>query len=67
LAMGSAVNSFTGLVSTGGALGSWTYVVGASGVLIVAMVATAYLLYRVDLGTGAVKRRIRAFEVGWRE
>ena len=67
LAMGSAVNSFTGLVSTGGALGSWTYAVGASGVLIAAMVATAYLLYRVDLGTGAVKRRIRAFEVGWRE
>ena len=67
LAMGSAVNSFTGLVSTGGAWGSWAYLAGASGILAAAMVATAYLLYRVDLGTGAVKRRIRAFEVGWRE
>jgi len=67
LAMGSAVNSFTGLVSTGGVSGSWAYLAGASGILAAAMVATAYLLYRVDLGTGAVKRRIRAFEVGWRE
>jgi len=67
LAMGSAVNTFTGLASTGGAWGSWAYLAGASAVLVVAILATAYLLYRVDLGTGAVRRRIRAFEVGWRE
>jgi hypothetical protein len=48
-------------------LGSWVALAGALGILAAAVVATAYLLYRVDLGTGAVKRRIRVFEVGWRE
>ena len=32
----------------------------------VAAVASAYLLYRLDLGSGMIKRRVRAFEVGWR-
>ena len=67
LAMGSAVNSFAGLATTGGGLGSWVYFFGASALLAAAMAAAAYLLYRVDLGTGAVKRHVRAFEVGWRE
>ena len=33
--------------------------------LSVAVVGTVYLLYRLDLGTGAIKRRVKAFEVGW--
>jgi len=67
LAMGSAVNSFTGMASTGGTFGSWAYLAGTLVILAAAIVATAYLLYRIDLGTGAVRRRIKAFEVGWRE
>jgi len=35
--------------------------------LSVAVFAIVYLLYRLDLGTGSIKRRIRAFEFGWRE
>jgi hypothetical protein len=65
--MGSAVNSFTEMTSTGGTLGSWAYLAGTLVILAAAIVATAYLLYRMDLGTGAVRRRIKAFEVGWRE
>ena len=66
LAMGSAVSSVTGLASAGGSMASWAYFAGACAILTLAMLATAYLLYRVDLGTGAVKKRVRAFEVGWR-
>ena len=29
-------------------------------------VGTLYLLYRLDLGTGSIKRRVKAFEVGWK-
>jgi len=34
--------------------------------LSLAVAGTLYLLYRLDLGTGSIKRRIKAFEVGWR-
>ena len=67
LAMGSAVNTFTGIMAAGSAAGSWAYFTVASAALALTVVAIAYLLYRVDLGTGAVRRRIRAFEVGWKE
>jgi len=26
-----------------------------------------YFLYRLDLGSGAIRRRVRAFEIGWKE
>jgi len=31
------------------------------------ILGTVDLLYRLDLGTGAIKRRVRVFELGWRE
>jgi hypothetical protein len=41
---------------------------GASLALIsVAVAGTAYLVYRLDLSTGSIKRRVRALEVGWKE
>jgi hypothetical protein len=41
---------------------------GASlGLISVAVAGAAYLVYRLDLSTGTVKRRIRAFEVGWKQ
>ena len=44
------------------------YSLGASLALIsVAVAGTAYLVYRLDLSTGAIRRRIRVFEVGWKE
>jgi len=40
--------------------------VSLSGLALVTL-GTAFLLYRLDLGSGLIKRRVRAFEVGWRE
>jgi ubiquinol-cytochrome c reductase cytochrome b subunit len=31
------------------------------------VVGSIFLLYRLDLGSGSIKRRVRAFEAGWRE
>ncbi len=35
--------------------------------LSLSAVTTMYLLYRLDLRRGAIKRRIRTFEVGWKK
>jgi quinol-cytochrome oxidoreductase complex cytochrome b subunit len=32
-----------------------------------AVVGSMFLLYRLDLGSGSIRRRIRAFELGWKE
>jgi quinol-cytochrome oxidoreductase complex cytochrome b subunit len=51
-------------LGTSGALQSLgTSLVGLSLVVVCSM----FLLYRLDLGSGSIKRRIRAFEVGWKE
>jgi quinol-cytochrome oxidoreductase complex cytochrome b subunit len=67
LALGSVVNSFAGLVSAGGSVGSLAHFAVLLGALATTVMAIAYLLYRVDLATGAVRRHLKAFEVGWNE
>jgi len=32
----------------------------------VSVLGACFLLYRLDLGRGRIKRRVKAFEVGWR-
>jgi quinol-cytochrome oxidoreductase complex cytochrome b subunit len=51
----------------GGPSASALFSLGTSIVgLSLTALASAYLLYRLDLGSGMIKRRVRAFEVGWR-
>jgi quinol-cytochrome oxidoreductase complex cytochrome b subunit len=38
-----------------------TSILGLGGVVL----GTIYLLYRLDLGTGSIKKRVRLFEIGW--
>ena len=35
--------------------------------LSLTVLGTLYFLYRLDLGSGAIRRRVRAFETGWKE
>jgi len=35
------------------------------GALALAILGTCYLLYRLDLGRGRIKRRVKMFEIGW--
>ena len=61
-------NSVSGVVAlrlgSQGAVQSFLLSLGG---LTLTVVSTLYFVYRLDLGTGAIKRRVRAFEVGWRE
>jgi quinol-cytochrome oxidoreductase complex cytochrome b subunit len=61
----SAINAIVGLTTQGlfpTALSTLTLaLIGLSA----AVAGTAYLLYRLDLPNGRIRRRVRAFEVGW--
>jgi quinol-cytochrome oxidoreductase complex cytochrome b subunit len=67
LAMGNAVGSLAGVVSGGASVGALWSMAASAAALAIALLGTVYLVYRLDLGTGAIKRRVRALEVGWRE
>jgi quinol-cytochrome oxidoreductase complex cytochrome b subunit len=55
------------LISQGTSLSVLWSLVLSFAELSVAVAGTVYLLYRLDLGTGSIKRRVRAFEVGWKQ
>jgi quinol-cytochrome oxidoreductase complex cytochrome b subunit len=61
---------FNGVV--GVALGDYSpaslaTVVGSSALLALDLFGSVFLLYRLDLRTGTVRRRVKALELGWRE
>lgn len=63
-----SLEAVAGMMEAGGASAALLYSLGSSLALIsVAAAGTAYLLYRLDLSTGSIRRRVKAFEVGWRE
>lgn len=65
--IGSTVNAVVSMFLNGiNASGLINLVLSATGVAI-SGVMIVYLLYRLELNSGNLKRRIRAFEVGWRE
>jgi quinol-cytochrome oxidoreductase complex cytochrome b subunit len=67
LSIGSSINSLV-LMATFGPADAQLAILALSLVVLAASVAGAcFLLYRLDLGRGRIKRRVRAFEVGWRD
>jgi quinol-cytochrome oxidoreductase complex cytochrome b subunit len=65
--IGGSINSIV-VMGTSGMSGGEVAVLALSlGLLSLAVLGSSFLLYRLDLGRGRIKRRIRAFEVGWRE
>lgn len=65
LAIGGAINSLVGIGYGGITLSNATVLFGSLVILSVVVVGTVYLLYRLDLATGSIRRRIRRLEVGW--
>jgi quinol-cytochrome oxidoreductase complex cytochrome b subunit len=64
--MGNLINEITAVAMAGvsiGTLGSLTFSLGG---LALVIVGTVFFLYRLDLGNGTIRRRVRAFEVGWK-
>ena len=65
--IGSSVASMVAFAAggpAGAAIGALALSLGG---LALTVVGTMYLVYRLDLGNGTIRRRIRAFEVGWKE
>jgi hypothetical protein len=66
LSIGSTIGTIVDLITQGPSLGSLESLVLSLSGLSLMIVGTVYLLYRLDLGRGTIRRRIRAFEVGWK-
>jgi quinol-cytochrome oxidoreductase complex cytochrome b subunit len=64
--MGAAFNAAAGLVAQGPLQSGLSSLALALSGICAAVAGAAYLLYRLDLPNGRIKRRVRAFEVGWR-
>jgi quinol-cytochrome oxidoreductase complex cytochrome b subunit len=61
--IGSSINGVVALRL--GAAGALQSLMVSLACLSLIVVGAMFLLYRLDLGTGSVRRRIRAFELGW--
>lgn len=66
LSIGSLVNCVVGLSLGDFSLVAIESLVAAAVVLALDTLGSIYLLYRLDLRTGTVRRRVKALEAGWR-
>ena len=64
--IGGTFGAMAQLMARGPSCSAFTLLGTSIAGLSLAVLASAYLLYRLDLGSGMIKRRVRAFEVGWR-
>jgi quinol-cytochrome oxidoreductase complex cytochrome b subunit len=67
LAISSSINAVVELTWEGPSIARVSSLALSLIGLSVSAVATMYLLYRIDLRRGAIKRRIGTFEVGWKK
>ena len=66
-AIGSTINSLVQLVLVGSSFSVIETLIFSLAGIAVSALAVGYLIYRLELNSGSLKRRIRAFEVGWRK
>jgi ubiquinol-cytochrome c reductase cytochrome b subunit len=66
LSIGTLINSVVNLALGGFGIALLEQLILSLFFLSCSSIAAVYLLYRLDLGTGRIRRRIKAFEVGWR-
>jgi len=67
LSIGGSINSIVLMATYGISVGEVATLAISLIALSAAVVGSSFLLYRLDLGRGRIKRRVKAFEVGWRE
>ena len=67
LSIAGIVNALTeGMAGGFAAIPIWSLLASVCGLSLVGL-GVVYLLYRLDLGTGAIKRHVKALEVGWKD
>ena len=67
LATGNAIGDLVSLISGGMTLSALVGLAVSAAVLSVAAFFIILVLYRLDLGSGAVRKRVKALEAGWKE
>jgi quinol-cytochrome oxidoreductase complex cytochrome b subunit len=67
LTMGTSIDGSTRLILGGVNFSNLSYLTISLVGLAICVLGTMYLIYRSDLGTGLIRRRVKAFEIGWRE
>jgi quinol-cytochrome oxidoreductase complex cytochrome b subunit len=65
--IGGSISGAVQFISKGSSLSLLWSLASSFAELSVAIAGTVYLLYRLDLGTGSIRRRVKAFEVGWKQ
>ncbi len=65
LSIGTTIDASVQILTNGLNLFLVEYFVGSIVGLALVVLGTMYLIYRSDLRTGSIRRRIRSFEVGW--
>ena len=66
LSIGSLVNGVVGVALGARSLLAVGSLVGSALLLSLDVLATIFLIYRLDLRTGTIRRRVKALEAGWR-
>ena len=66
LATGNAIGALAELAEGGAPAWPLVDLAGSGALLFIAAFLTIYLLYRLDLGRGAIRKRVKALEVGWK-
>jgi quinol-cytochrome oxidoreductase complex cytochrome b subunit len=67
LTIGTSIDASTRLILGAVNLSNLMYLGVSVAALGMCVLGTIYLIYRSDLGTGMIRKRVRAFEVGWKE
>ena len=66
-AMAWLLNGAVGAILSGWTAGDAVSLLASSSLLALDFLGSVFLIYRLDLRTGSVKRRVRLLEVGWKE
>jgi len=67
VSIGTLLNSVIGIVLGDHSVTSVALLASSAAILALDVLASVYLIYRLDLRTGGIRRRVKALEVGWRE
>ena len=66
IAIGTLLNSIVSVALGGFSTASVGSLVASTAALSLDVLGSVYLIYRLDLRTGGIRRRVKALEVGWR-
>ena len=67
VSIGTLLNSVVGISLGDSSATTVALLISSFIALALTALASVYMIYRLDLRTGGIRRRVKALEVGWRE